>query len=111
MTSLAKGTGWRKFGDATHVPSPIRSVTAAAAASNGTVANHGSSARSRHARWSYVHAWSKPISSTRCHRVRALDHRSCGSSTTPTLTMSGTLPPGPDTERSHTVLGPGDIAP
>jgi hypothetical protein len=52
MTSFANGTGCRKFGDATHVPSRIRSVTAAAAASSGTVANHGSSASDRHARWS-----------------------------------------------------------
>ena len=52
ITSLANGTGWRKFGEATQVPSRIRSVTTAAAVSNGTVASHGPSASERQARWS-----------------------------------------------------------
>ncbi len=52
MTSLANGTGWRKFGEATQVPSRIRSVTTAAAVSSGTVASHGPSASERQARWS-----------------------------------------------------------
>ncbi len=83
ISSLANGTGWRKFGDATHVPRPIRDVTVAAATSVGTVANHGSSFRSCQARWSYVHAWSKPISSTARQRAAASLHRSWGSRTIP----------------------------
>jgi len=52
ISSLAKGTGCRKFGDATKVPSRIVVVASAAAASTGTVANHGPSASERQARWS-----------------------------------------------------------
>ena len=52
ISSLANGTGWRKFGDATNVPRRIRLVTRAAAVSVGTVANHGLSARLRQDRWS-----------------------------------------------------------
>ncbi len=47
-----KLTGWRKFGDATSVPSLIRSVTAAAAVSVGTASNHGPSTSERQPRWS-----------------------------------------------------------
>ena len=38
-SSRAKGTGWRKFGDATSVPSRIVDVAAATAATVGTAAN------------------------------------------------------------------------
>ncbi len=54
--SLANGTGCRKFGDATKVPSPMRLVTVAAAVRVGTVACQRSPASPRHERWSYVHA-------------------------------------------------------
>lgn len=56
----AKVTGWRKFGEATIVPSRIREVTAAAAVSVGMASNHGPSTRSRQPRWSYVQAWANP---------------------------------------------------
>jgi hypothetical protein len=52
MSSLANGTGCRKFGEATNVPSRMVVVASAAAASTGTVANHGPSASDRQARWS-----------------------------------------------------------
>ena len=45
VTSRAKCTGCRKFGDATSVPSRIREVTVAAAVSVGTASNHGPSTR------------------------------------------------------------------
>jgi hypothetical protein len=48
----AKGTGWRKFGDATMVPSRIRRVTMAAAVSVGTASNHGPSTSDRQPMWS-----------------------------------------------------------
>ncbi len=48
--------GMAKFADATNIPSRILDVNAAAAANVGTEANHGSSRKVRHARWSYVQA-------------------------------------------------------
>ncbi len=54
--SFANGTGCRKFGDATNVPSRMREVASAAAVSVGMVAPHGSPASDRQERWSYVHA-------------------------------------------------------
>jgi hypothetical protein len=52
ISSFANGTGWRKFGLATQVPSRIVEVTVAAATRVGTVANHGWSRSERHDRWS-----------------------------------------------------------
>jgi hypothetical protein len=52
VTSRAKWTGWRKFGDATRVPIRIVDVTVAAAVSVVIASNHGPSARSRQPRWS-----------------------------------------------------------
>ncbi len=54
ISSLARVTGCRKFGEVTIVPSRIRSVTPAAAVSVGTAPNHGPSRKVRHDRWSYV---------------------------------------------------------
>ena len=51
-TSRCSSTGWRKFGDDTNVPSPIRSVTSAAAVSVGIVAYHGESGSPAQTRWS-----------------------------------------------------------
>ena len=52
MSSRANGTGWRKVGDATRVPSRILSVTTAAAAKVGTAACQGPSRRLLQLRWS-----------------------------------------------------------
>jgi hypothetical protein len=41
IASLASVTGWRKFGDATIVPSRIRDVAVATPVSQGIAANHG----------------------------------------------------------------------
>lgn len=48
----AKGTGCRKFGDATKVPIRIRADTIAAALSVGTAEYHDESTRVRQPRWS-----------------------------------------------------------
>jgi hypothetical protein len=50
MSSLANGTGWRKFGDATRVPRRMCSVAIAAAVSVGTAPNHAESRNDRQAR-------------------------------------------------------------
>ena len=69
------GTGWRKFGEATRKPSRIVDVDRAAAVNVGMARlNHGPSAKDRQAKWSYVHAWVKPNSSTRCQIPRACAH-------------------------------------
>ncbi len=52
MRSFANGTGCRRFGEVTSVPSRMVLVLSAAATSVGTVANHGPSAIVRQARWS-----------------------------------------------------------
>ena len=82
-SSVAKGTGWRKFGDATSGPRRIRSVALAAAVSVGTAPNHVESRSERQARWSYVHAWSNPSSSARRHERCASAQGSSGRITTP----------------------------
>src|SRR2546423_11127131 len=86
ISSLANGTGWRKFGDATSVPSRIRVVAHAAAVRVGIAPNHDRSRNERQARWSYVHAWSSPSCSARRHTACALDHRCSGRMTTPRRT-------------------------
>lgn len=52
VSCRAKLTGWRKFGEATRVPSLIRDVTVAAAVRVGTASNHGPSTSVRQPRWS-----------------------------------------------------------
>ena len=52
MSSRAKGTGCRKFGEATSVPSRIVVVTVAAAVSVGMAENQGEPRRSPQAMWS-----------------------------------------------------------
>ena len=52
ISSRAKGTGWRKLGEATIVPSRIVDVAIAAAVRVGTAANHGPSRKVRQAMWS-----------------------------------------------------------
>ena len=89
-TSLAKGTGWRKLGEATRVPSRMRSVARAAAVSVGTAANQGESRNDRQARWSYVQAWSNPSASARRHNSCACGHRCSGRMTTPNR-ITGTI--------------------
>ena len=89
-TSLAKGTGWRKLGETTRVPSRMRSVARAAAVSAGTAANQGESRSDRQARWSYVQAWSNPSASARRHNACACGHRCSGRMTTPNR-ITGTL--------------------
>ena len=54
ISSLASVTGCRKFGEATKVPSRMRSVTPAAAARVGIAPNHGRFRKLRQDRWSYV---------------------------------------------------------
>ena len=84
ISSLAKGTGCRKLGEATKVPRVSRDVDSAAAARVGTVACQSESTKARQARWSSDHACAKPYASTRDQRWSCAGFTS-GSSATPTL--------------------------
>ena len=52
ISSLAKGTGCRKFGEATSGPRRIVVVTHAAAVNVGIAPNHGASRKDLQERWS-----------------------------------------------------------
>jgi hypothetical protein len=105
ISSLAKGTGCRKFGEATKVPSCSLDVVSAAAVNAGTVAYQLESAKARHARWSSDHPWAKPHSSTRDQR-RSCAGSTSGSRATPTLIMIASIgdPCGAATERGREAL-------
>src|ERR1700722_9933815 len=84
--SRASVTGWRKLGVATRVPSRMRWVTAAAAASTGTAACHGPSGMPPQRTWSYVQAVQNPTRSAHSHWRRASLQRSEGRMTRPMRT-------------------------
>lgn len=52
ISSLARVTGWRKFGEVTSVPRRSRCVAVAAAVSVGSAPNHVRSRKLRQDRWS-----------------------------------------------------------
>jgi hypothetical protein len=58
-------------------------VAAATAVSVGIAPNQGASRSDRHARWSYVQAWSNPSASARRQIARAIGQRCSGRITTP----------------------------
>jgi hypothetical protein len=63
----------------------MRVVAVAAAVNVGIAPNHGESRSVRQARWSYVHACSKPSSSARRQSDCAAAQRCSGRMTTPTF--------------------------
>src|SRR5690606_303138 len=92
LTACAVGTGCRKFGEVTIVPSRIREVTAAAALSVVYASYQG--VEPRHAMWSYTQACRNPRSSARRHRSPASGHDRVGQMTVPILGVV-TVPPYP----------------